>query len=417
MFKRSKFRERFYLITALFLVGLAALLWFNRPSTQSEQAALAPVVPAATIPAPVLPTMGYGPLAMTTIVAQPPTPTSTISNNATVAKTPLKNISQLSPNNVGVDLSDRFGVIVTGLTDVPDKAASLSRVLSLTGAKWWYQYSQIAPEQPGTQQVYMIRTAREGENSPDYKNWVSFIQNKTNLNNSYWIIGNEPNVPGQDDVPPETYAHTLHSLVGVIRTADPHATFVGPNVLNWDYTCNGCPGYTPGQTWFEQLQTAYQNLYQAPLPFDGYSMHTYSLDWSNLPLLNHTRDVAQIESMRAFLDANPDTRNKPIWLTEFGVIWGYDQLGWEKDAAGNLKAVPKGTLRTDLLTAYFNDTLTWLKANALRLNLARWFIYTSYGLPEPYSTTFSGISLLDGNSPQANLTNYGSIYIGYLKGP
>ena len=261
----------------------------------------------------------------------------------------------------------------------------------------------------------MVKTDKDGATGTYYPTWINFLKAKGSLQHSYWMIGNEPNVPGQDDTPPAVYAKTLHDMVAAIKAVDAGATIIGPNVLNWNYTCNGCPGYTPGQTWFQQMEDAYTNLYQAALPFDAYSMHTYSLDWSSLPLINHSRDVAQIQAMRTYLDANPDTRNKPMWLTEFGVIWGYDGLGFTKDANGNQKAVPQGTLRTDLITQYFNDTLTWLKANALRLNLARWFIYTSYGLPEPFTDTFSGISLVDGTSPQANLTDYGKIYVHYLK--
>jgi len=436
MLNKARFQQVIYFVLALVLIIVAASLWLSHQNLPMRQSSLltpaqaitiAPTslvvpTPRPTIAPPPLPTMGYGPLALTPLSA-PARANAAVpvaSQNGVVSVASLKlavNSLQTGLAAVNTDLSDRFGVIVTGLDSVPDKATSLKRVLEITGAKWWYQYAAIAPDQPNTaQQVFMVKLDKEGENGGYYQSWINFLRANSTLHNSYWMIGNEPNVPGQDDTPPDVYAKSLHSLTAAIKAVDSTATVIGPNVLNWNYTCKGCPGYTPGQTWFEQMQDAYQSQFQAALPFDAYSMHTYSLDWDNLPLLNHNRDVEQIEAMRTFLDANPDTRNKPMWLSEFGIIWGYDQLGWGKDANGNTIAIPQGTLRTDLIRQYFNDTLGWLKANALRLNLARWFIYTSYGLPEPYSNTFSGISLVDGTSSQANLTDFGKIYVRYLRG-
>lgn len=308
------------------------------------------------------------------------------------------------------DSNNHYGVIVTGLDTASQPAASLQRVFNQTGAQWWYQYDPILPDQTNAQQVFLIKDL-SSENSENYQFWLQFLlANGAKLRHSYWLIGNEPNVPGQDDTKPEDFARTLHSFSLLVKTIDPEATLIGPNVLNWDYTCNGCAGYTSGQTWLQQMQTAYRNLYHAALPFDAYSLHTYSLDWAQLPLINQKRDAAQIEDLRSFLDADPETQGKPIWITEFGVIWGYDGIDWKQDSNGNWKASPKGQLRTDLITNYLNDSLNWLDANAARLNIGRWFVYTSYGLPEPYADTFSGISLLDGTSPQANSTNYGVIY-------
>ena len=436
MLNKARFQQVLYFVLALVLVTVAASLWLSRqnvsPTRQSDLLTPAPAItsaptslavptPQPTVAPPPLPTMGYGPLALTPLAApvQAAAAAGATTQNSGVSAASLKLAAtslQIGFAAVNTDLSDRFGMIVTGLDNVPDKAGSLKRVLDITGAKWWYQYALIAPTSPTAQQVFLVRLDKDGENGGYYQSWLNFLKSNSTLHNSYWMVGNEPNVPGQDDTPPDVYAKSLHSLTAAIKAVDPNATIIGPNVLNWNYTCKGCPGYTPGQTWFEQMQDAYQSQFQAALPFDAYSMHTYSLDWDNLPLLNHNRDVEQIQAMRNFLDANPDTRNKPMWLSEFGIIWGYDQLGWGKDANGNTIAIPQGTLRTDLITQYFNDTLGWLKANALRLNLARWFIYTSYGLPEPYSNTFSGISLVDGTGSQANLTDYGKIYVRYLKG-
>lgn len=405
-----------YLAVAILLVGVAIALWLFRPTATTTNHEV------AQLPTPTLiPTVGYEPNVGTPVLPTAAVATSAVKLDAAVTAiptpiptpTPTLNTASQLPN-----LSNHFGIILTGLDNVPDVQKSLNQVFSLTNAKWWYQYGvQLYPNEPNTNQVFMVRIDKNGEAGSDYQQWLSFLSAKnTTLHNSYWLIGNEPNVPGQDDAPPDVYARSLHDLTAKIKAADPQAYLIGPNVLNWNYVCDGCPGYTMGQTWTQQLMKVYSSLYKAPLPFDAYSLHTYSLDWNKLPLANSNRDIAQIQALRSFLDANADTKAKPIWLTEFGVIWGYDGLSWKKDANGNWRVLPAGQLRTDLITNYLTNDLNWFEANAIAMHLDRWFLYTSYGLPEAYTDTFSGISLLDGNSPQARLTNYGQLYVKAMRG-
>ena len=140
------------------------------------------------------------------------------------------------------------------------------------------------------------------------------------------------------------------------------------------------------------MRAAYRARYNTEPPLDVWSLHTYNLNWSRLPMLDPTDDQAQITTMRAGLDAAPALRGKPVWLTEFGVIWAYEGMQWQT-VGGAYRAVPTGAYRSDLLRDYFNTTLDWLDANSTRLNVQRWFVYTSYGTPEPFTNTFTGLSL------------------------
>ncbi len=318
--------------------------------------------------------------------------------------------------------SSPFGLIVTGLEKEPDKPASLKRVLDLSQARWWYQYvpqatlpSPITAGEP-THQIYLLRSSSDGLKGENYQRWAKFIQATGHFDQpTYWLIGNEPNVPGQDNTTPETFAEMLYEANRLIRSADPQATLIGPNILNWDYTCQGCPGYTSGLSWVQKLRQVYNTRYGTGLPFDAWSLHTYNLDWQRLPLINQAQDAHQIEAFRQYLDQSTDSRHKPIWLTEFGVIWGYDSLEWHKDTTGNWQALPKGRLRTDLMESYLASSLDWLEQHSTTLGLGHWFLYTSYGEPEAFSQSFSGISLFDSSSPSAKLTNFGNIYITRLK--
>lgn len=334
----------------------------------------------------------------------------------TIPATAIAADSQATTPTGTVD--ERFGLIVTGLESEPNKTASLNRTLELSQARWWYQYGTDRPAgvNPQAQQIYLLRTWHEGVNSEDFKQWMNFIRQTGHFDKpTYWLISNEPNTDGQDDTPPEVYAEALYQANRTIRAADPHATIMGPNILNFDDTCQACPGFTAGHTWLDQARKVYQDRYGSDMPFDAWTIHTYSLDWDHLPLINQAQDNRQLEAYRTYLDSTPATRGKPIWLTEFGIVWGFDGLEWQKTESGAYTALPKGSLRQDLMEKYLSDKLDWLENNATRLKIDRWFVFTSYGVTESFSNFFGGISLFDSSTPTANLTAFGRIYTDRLK--
>ncbi|MDB5082970.1 MAG: uncharacterized protein JWP00_4894 [Chloroflexi bacterium] len=381
--------------------------------------------PGAAPPGPVNQT-GYRPLvgtpSVTAVHGKPGLTTpgpATGPDDRTQSPVPATSNSQTAPAAAGA-IDERYGLIVTGLVNEADKIASLNRTLELSQARWWYQYTPDRPAnlKPDTRQIYMVRTWHGGMAGENFKGWMQFVQETARFNRpTYWLIGNEPNTPGQDDTTPEAYAAALHEANRLIRATDPQATIIGPNILNFDDTCRACPGFTSGRAWLEQVRKIYRDRYQAELPFDVWSIHTYNLNWEKLPLIDQAQDARQLEAFRAYLDSTPATRDKPIWLTEFGVVWGYDGLEWQKDARGAWTALPRGTYRQDLLEKYLTGSLDWLDNNAARLKIERWFLFTSYGEAEGFSRTFGGIALFDSSSPAANLTGFGRIYSERIKNP
>jgi hypothetical protein len=374
-----------------------------------------PLLPGVSAPVPTAPLVTT--LLPTAIAGTVVSPTGGLTASpATAAGSPATPDTQ----NSGGAVDERYGLIVTGLENEPDKVASLNRTLELSQARWWYQYTPDHPAgiKPGATQIYMIRTWQGGVTGDSFKAWTQFIQQTGRFAKpTYWLIGNEPNTDGQDDTTPEAYAEALHEANRLIRAADPRATISGPNVLNFDDTCKGCSGFTAGRTWLDQLRKIYQSRYQSELPFDAWTIHTYNLDWEHLPLINQTQDIRQLESFRAYLDSTESTRGKPIWLSEFGVVWGFEGLEWQKTADDVWNALPRGAYRQDLLEKYLSDTLDWLENNSARLKIERWFLFTSYGEAEGFSRTFGGISLFDSSSPAANLTAFGRIYSERIKRP
>ena len=287
----------------------------------------------------------------------------------------------------------RFGVVVG------PNPPNMAEALPVVGASFWYTYGNHTG--PAGNQIALVRPTEPYDPN-------EFTQRARAAPGGIWLIGNEPNTGGQDDISPEGYAQFLVWVAGLIRAADPTAILVGPGVLNWDATCTGCAGMTSGRAWSEAFVTIYQQRYGA-LPLNAWAMHTYTIDWTRLPMLNSSQDQAQLLAARAWLDGRG--LNLPIWLTEFGVVYGWDGLQWVQGADGNTRAVPLGRFRTDLIAPYLDRMLDWLLRNSAALRIDRWFLYGLTPTTESWATAPVGIFLLQANS--LNRSSFGEQYLGW----
>jgi len=313
---------------------------------------------------------------------------STMQGPRRPAELPASDLSQAFKPGWG---DPRFGVVIAGPGS--DDAQCVAASLAALGAGSWSTFTGSNAQVAG--RVEMVRPGGD---------MVELATRARARPGSAWLIGNEPNVPGQDDLTPEAYADFLWRVGTAIKGADPTAVLVGPNVLNWEVTCTGCPGFAKGRDWSESFVAAYQDRH-GKLPLDVWGMHSYSLDWDHLPMASSATDQAQIEGARAWLDSRGT--GLPIWLTEFGVIWGYESIDWgEKD--GKPIARPGGRYREDLLGAYLDDMLGWLGAMPQPARVERSFLYATAPPPEPYASRFAGIGLLEPR--RLNLTPLGERY-------
>jgi hypothetical protein len=228
----------------------------------------------------------------------------------------------------------------------------------------------------------------------------------------YWLIGNEPNVmdsspAGLGNASPEVYAASLNFYATVIKDADPTATLIGPNVLNWSDTCNGCPGYPQGLEWTDRMRAVFVEQFGAEPPLDVWSLHTYELDWFSLPMGNAELHIRQITGMREWLDAIPDLAGKPIWITEQGIHWGYGGMEWQGDVAH-----PVGDYQFEHVERFMRELYGWLNENAEPLNIQKWFLFPiSTTIFEPYQSQWAGITLLDGPAADAPINRLGEVYM------
>ena len=300
------------------------------------------------------------------------------------------------------EVDDRFGIIVTNQT-FP------GHTLRVVGLPWYIDYTfQTGGIPTGAQKAMKVRTGATARSS-------GVAAAARARPGSYWLIGNEPNAPGQDDVSPESYAESLHDYVALIKGADPTAKIVAPEVLNFDRTCTGCPGFPAGREWVEGFLRAYREAYGEFPPIDVWSLHTYDLNWERLPLGDPLAELSELRAFRSFLDTLPQASDRPIWLTEFSVMWGYPGIQWD-DSTGDPLASPDGALDFDHLQVYLASMTQALKANAGALRLERWFLFATHPHTEDWATAPGGITLVQGTGPHARLNALGELYRSLAQG-
>jgi hypothetical protein len=227
---------------------------------------------------------------------------------------------------------------------------------------------------------------------------------------SYWIIGSEPNVPGQAFDSSKSvaenaaeYATTFRRYRALVLAADSSARFVVGNTLNLDANCGGCGGYPAGRGFLDAFVAAYGE----PIPADTlWGMHAYRIDWSQLPMVDTSEPKRELAAFRSWVDGQPGQAGKAIWLTEFGVVWGYPSLCLQDGKVSNCGA----SFSTDAVDSYLAGLTDWLTSNGPSLKVERWFVFSSYAQPEAYASVAAGIALMDGSSASAQLTRFGQSY-------
>lgn len=295
----------------------------------------------------------------------------------------------------------RYGVIALHR----HAAGSVRNVLGRTGARSYLDFTaDFENVPPGAEKVAVLRPAREPSQAE--------LQARAARHpGSAWVIGNEPNTGLQDNLSPGAYAQFFDRVVTAIRAGDPSARIVAPNTLNFDFRCRGCAGQDPtGREWIDAFRGAYRDLRGTEPPIDIWGIHAYEIDWINPPMTDATVLREQLEGLRAYLNAIPEQRDRPIWLTEFAIIWGYDDWRVDETADGELLVAPTGRFRIDLVEAFLGDALDWLETRGQQLGVERWFVFADHGIPDPIFTTFAGISLVEAPDARSDLTRLGRIF-------
>ncbi len=245
-------------------------------------------------------------------VAEQASPDTTSPPPAVVA-TPLPSL---------ISMKDRFGF---GAAISPLDQFAVDRL----GAGWYVNWtSQADPSSlHGMEYVQMIRV-RDANLSPSGDSLERIAwQNPGSL----WIVGNEPDVPWQDNVTPTDYAAVYHEAYTLLKTADP--------------TCQvaiaGVSQASPLRLqYLDMILDAYRTLYGERIPVDVWNVHGFILreergSWGvDIPLgisVDHGSlyELDDHDNMEIFRDQIVAFRrwmeergegDKPLIVSEYGIL-------------------------------------------------------------------------------------------------
>ncbi|MFZ1769925.1 MAG: hypothetical protein WAU00_12050 [Caldilinea sp.] len=192
------------------------------------------------------------------------------------------------------------------------------------------------PATIGMEFTPMVRM-KNGRLYPDTQALSELAQRNRGLT---WLIGNEPDVRWQDNTTPEVYAVAYQRAYTAIKSADPTAQIA----------IGGLSQITPLRLrYLDRVWEFYLSLYGAPMPVDVWNMHAFILreeraGWGvNIPPgfdIDHRGKLWDVEdhddltiveqqiwAMRAWMAAHQQ-QDKPLWITEYGILmpadYGFD---------------------------------------------------------------------------------------------
>jgi len=347
-----------------------------------------------------------------------PTATETATRTPTPTRTPRPNL--------------HFGIAFWAGDDV-----AYQRTWDRLGIGGWFRYGQPRLSSvPG--QVYLLRTGPHVLPSSHDLTLQNLAQESRG---SWWIVGNEPNVGGQDwdstkdlQANARQYATQYKRYRDVILAADPSANFVPGNMFNHATTCVGCLGLPKGLEYLEAVRGAYLDQYGSNPPAEAWGIHLYNLVWhpgAGVSVGEAMTDTAPLKSniinFRSYVNTVLGATSTPIWITEVGVIWGYEDYCFRLPVTGAIthdcrnsmlpiqprypgQPAVQFPLASDRLDFFIRDLTDWLLANKAIRGIDRWFFFTNYGLPDPATEVYAGIAMMDGVDADSKPTRFGLTY-------
>lgn len=304
------------------------------PPATATAAAPSPVPPLATleptrapalvtpVPAPVRPAEPLVPTVPASIGAIVPSGEMTTATPEAPAALALQ---PDEPSLVPANLHSRLGV--GWANAVPQDAAIVERL----GFGWYLDWT-VQPEplrMPGLEFAQMVLTR---DSTPFWRQRDRIAQAVKANPGALWLIGNEQDVPWQDNQTPEAYARRYHQFYIYIKSLDPTA----------QVAIGGVSQPTPLRLlYLDRILAVYEQLYGQPMPVDVWNVHAFVLreerdSWGvSIPpgfdevdqgMLYEIEDHDDLEIFRQQLVdfrrwmARHGWRDKPLIVTEYGIL-------------------------------------------------------------------------------------------------
>lgn len=254
----------------------------------------------------------------------------------------------------------------------------------------------------------MVRTSEEGIRRTTWEEIEQAVQANPG---SFWLVGNEPDVPWQDNVTPQRYAEIYHEVYTFIKSRDPSANIV----------IGGVSQPTPlRRAYLDLVLDAYLVAYDQPMPVDVWNVHAFTLreergswgvdippgmdesngilyeieDHDNLDILEQN-----LVEFRAWM-ADRGYGDKPLVVSEYGILMPED-YGFPPETVGRFLT---GTF--DLFQTMANET-GYLPDDG---RLVQWWFWYSVYDEGLYQTG----NLYDWSNEQ--LTTLGQTWTKYVSG-
>ncbi len=193
---------------------------------------------------------------------------------------------------------------------------------------------RVDPTQPLRYGVRFWHTVRLGPGGVR-TNWADIDRVLVEQPGAVWIIGNEPDVVVQDNLPPQDYARFFHTTVSYIKERDPTAKIA----------IAGVSQPTPlRMAYLDIVLDTYQAEYGTPMPIDIWTVHAFVLreeagSWGvGIPpgmssagaRLYEISDHGNLEiikqnlvDFRAWMAAR-GYQERPLAITEYGIVMPHD---------------------------------------------------------------------------------------------
>jgi len=220
----------------------------------------------------------------------------------------------------GEPFSTPFGV---GVGDAPVSAAQLDAL----GPVWYMDWTWRTPAIGGHQRLYVIGCA---EVKGDRGRLPAAMRAS---GAAWWSLGNEPNDPNQDNVTAEEYAELYHIFEGWADQA-PQCRILPAGIANADWQ------------WTEAFREAYRERYSRYPQVDGWNIHNYILE-AGMDSYDVSEFSRRILAFGRWMESIGDG-DKPLFLTEFGVLYGNGCCDRPVDAPEKLEA-------------FMRDAIEWLQ--------------------------------------------------------
>ena len=230
--------------------------------------------------------------------------------------------------------STPFGVDVG---DVPVTAEQLDAI----GPVWYLDYRWDTPTLEGHERLYVVRCWEVREDQGAIPAVMRARRGRTRDAPTWWALGNEPNDPHQDNVSAEEYAELYHIFEGWAGGAR-QCRILPAGIANADWN------------WAESFRQAYRQKYGHYPRVDGWNIHNYILQPGLDPY-----DLGEFQrrtlAFRRWMEAIGDG-HKPLFLTEFGVLYGSGCCGRPVDPPERIQSFMRDAVRwlldSDIVTCW-----------------------------------------------------------------